>query len=184
VNIQDGRLVPRGRLRDDDNDAGGRRSIEWIEKSLTRIKSDPRDTVSTAIASTVTRSIDQSVSQSINGVESTNERAMHFFQFFSKTSQSTHLHAPSPTQCKASPYPSTKKDGPKCSREKTTYKKSLGTLESQDIALSIKYFQTLARVHLLQPRTTLVQRPIDSSSDGQSSADNGADADEEAREGL
>jgi hypothetical protein len=67
VNIQDGRLVPRGRLRDhidDDNDAGGRRGIEWIEKSLTRIKSDPRDTVSTAIASTVTRSIGQSVNQS------------------------------------------------------------------------------------------------------------------------
>jgi hypothetical protein len=67
VNIQDGRLIPRGRLRDhidDDNDAGGRRGIEWIDKSLTRIKSDPRDTVITTIASTVTRSIDQSVNKS------------------------------------------------------------------------------------------------------------------------
>lgn len=42
----------------------------------------------------------------------------------------------------------------------------------------------LIRVNLLQPRPTLIQRPIDRSSDRQSAADNGADADEEAGEGL
>ena len=63
-------------------------------------------------------------------------------------------------------------------------------LESQEIDRNRRpsnpsfFSEHLARVHLLQPGATLVQRPIDSSSDRQSSADNGADADEEAREGL
>lgn len=42
----------------------------------------------------------------------------------------------------------------------------------------------LIRVDLLQPRTALVQRPVDRRGDRQGAADDGADADEEAGEGL
>ena len=78
--------------------------------------------------------------------------------------------------------PINQKNGPNWSREKENIQEK--SLRSKARIIKKSFPDFLARVHLLQPRTTLVQSPIDSSSDRQSSADNGADADEEAREGL
>ena len=85
----------------------------------------------------------------------------------------------------------------------TTTTAAVATLESQEIlidrnrcspfveSLPSPFFpqktvkeDILTRMHLLQPRATLVQSPVDGSGDGQSSAHDGADADEEAREGF
>jgi hypothetical protein len=43
---------------------------------------------------------------------------------------------------------------------------------------------SLVRVHLLQPGATLVQSSVDSCSDGQGTANDGAYADQETGEGL
>lgn len=105
-----------------------------------------------------------------------NERTSNpIFRFFPKTpNQSIYMRHRQPNA----------KHSKNISRKRDIVRPNKHIQEKSTLESRLSNPPDLARMHLLQPRTTLVQRPIDSSSDRQSSADNGADADEEAREGL
>jgi hypothetical protein len=141
-------------------------------------------TVSTVVAfwwSFASQSINQSIIKRTTETNKQTNKTIHF-RLFSQGLQinpSTCAIA-NPMQSKSLPInQETGQIG--AGRKKNIQEKSLRS-KARIIKKSFPDF--LARVHLFQPRTTLVQSPIDSSSDRQSSTDNGADADEEAREGL